>query len=178
MNGVTEYKIEQAAADLVAMFIEVAPKLREQLFEVWGTYIQNIGPVVLDCEPYDVELGIEDMRQKVQDAGALFVSGLHCETAVFGERGNQWFRHVHDLGHLIYDLGFDTASENRVHMRLWRYWLQETDTYEALSLARQSNAVSLYYCDTVGQTDYFEGTGEFPHDQFQFAVERLQGVLE
>jgi hypothetical protein len=178
MNGVTEYKIEQAAADLVAMFIEVAPKLRDQLAEVWGTHIQNVGPVVLDCEPYDVELGIEDMRQKVQDAGALFVSGLHCESAVYGERGNHWFRHVHDLGHLIYDLGFDAASENRVHRRLWRYWLRETDTYKALGEARGFNAMALYYCDTVGQTDYFEQHGEFPADQFQFAVERLRGALE
>lgn len=178
MTAVTEYKIEQAAADLVAMFIEVAPKLRGQLFDVWRTYIQNVGPVVLDCEPYDVELGIGGMRQKTQEAGALFVSGLHCETAVFGERGNHWFRHVHDLGHLIYDLGFDAASENRVHTRLWRYWLQETDTYKALGKARKENAMSLYYCDTVGQTDYFEQHGEFPADQFQFAVERLRGVLE
>jgi len=177
MNGETEYKIEQAAADLVAMFIEVAPKLRE-LAGVLGIHIQNAGPVVLDCEPYDVELGIEGMRQKVQDAGALFVSGLHCETAVYGERGNHWFRHVHDLGHLLYDLGFDALSEYRVHMRLWRHWLRETDTYKALNGTRRENALSLYHCDTVGQSNYFERHGEFPADQYQFAVERLQGVLE
>src|SRR5690554_5640823 len=147
MNGSTEYRIEQAAADLVAMFIEVAPQLRRQLWDVWRTYVRNVGPVVVDYEPYDVELGIEDMRQRVRASGALYVSGLHCKTAVYGERGNHWFRHVHDLGHLIYDLGFDAASENRVHLRLWRYWLQETDTYKALSEARKSNALWLYYCD-------------------------------
>ena len=161
--------VENGARLLVVMYEEVAPALRAALAACKQIEIRNVVPVTTGGQPYDVECvgALELMQAKVRRDKCLLVSDDFSTSSVYGPDGNSWFRYVHDMGHMLYDLGFDAESENTLHQMLWDA-LRRTQAFQVAPQAHKGAAWLVYQADTKGQTDFHEKFGEFPEDQTAF----------
>lgn len=161
--------VENGASLLVDMYKEVAPALRAALAACKQIEVENEEPLTLVGQPYDVDGpdALARMLAEVRRSTSLWVSCDFSETSVYGPEGNAWFRHVHDMGHMLYDLGFDAESENTLHQYLWDA-LRRTRVFQVAPQAHKAAAWLVYQADTKGQTDFYEKFGEFPEDQTAF----------
>lgn len=161
--------VEVGARLLVAMYKEAAPMLRAALAACKQIEISNTEPLLLPDQPYDVDLpdALVRMQGSVKLLNKLWVSAEFSDTSVYGKLGNWWFRYVHDMGHMLYDLGFDDESEGKLHIMLWDA-LRRTPVFQVAPQANKASAWLVYQADTKGQTDFHEKFGEFPEDQAAF----------
>lgn len=170
------HMVHAAACWLVEAYRKAAPDMARSL-SVCGLAVQA-HPAGVSFEPYDVEQGLDAMIARVKEDGILFVSELNQDTAIYpdhgGIDGNLWFRHVHDMGHLLYRLGFTAAEERLLHSQLWAAHVEPN--LPAIPFVRELCRI-VYDADTHGQTEHFEATGEFPVDQMRFAIAYLRGAL-
>lgn len=97
--------------------------------------------------------------------GVLFVAKEGCANSIYGERGNLWFRAMHDLGHLTFDKDTTYEDECELAMILWPLIADELPTD---CLHYLPTMIQVYIADTIGQSMYCEEHGVFPADQIAF----------
>lgn len=106
---------------------------------------------------------LAEMRDCIRDNnGVLFVAQEGCAQSIYGERGNVWFRAMHDLGHLTF--GKDTTTQDEIDLAfiLWQFIADELpDDY-------WYDCAQVYMADTIGQSLYCDEYGVFPADQIAF----------
>lgn len=118
---------------------------------------------------------LAEMRDCIRDNnGVLFVAREGCAQSIYGERGNLWFRAMHDLGHLTFGKDTTYKDEYDLAMILWQFIADE------LPADYRYDCAQVYIADTIGQSMYCDEHGVFPADQIAFvqAVCRneVQGV--
>lgn len=104
-----------------------------------------------------------EMRDCIRDNnGVLYVAQEGCAQSIYGERGNLWFRAMHDLGHLTF--GKDTTYKDEIDLAfiLWQYIPDHIPSEYWEDCAR------VYIADTIGQSMYCDEHGVFPADQITF----------
>jgi hypothetical protein len=156
---VTIREIIVAHAKLVRMYREVFPHLRDNL---------KVGRGIDLRQQNDLERGVAGMTSAVRTAGCLKVSSLN-NTSLYPYTGNEWFRTVHDMVHILYGLGFTPGEEKQVHDHLWVY-LRNTAAWWDLPTDQQAVVAAVYRADTYGQTEYERRNGCFPADQGAFTI--------
>lgn len=167
--------IEQAAFNLSVLYRHAAHNLVEALANK-GIKLNHRCPRVTAGQPHVVEgpLALLDMRHKVQETGQLWVSSDFSDQTIYPEPSdNHWFRFVHDMGHLLYDCGFDSEGEAKLHPLLWQ-WLATVPGFHSLTPQEQRWCWAVYMADTQGQSDYFDEHGEFPEDQRAFVITKAK----
>lgn len=168
-------QVLNAAAFLAQAYRDIEPRLRSALARR-GIIIRNYCPSVVNGQPYDVSLGIQPMIQRVTSERTLYVSGEFSEGTVYpAPADNHWFRHVHDMVHLLCEGGFDVEGETEVHSWLWQF-IQTTPGYWGLTDDECEWVWAVYYADTYGQTEFFDGCGDFPAFQRQFVIKKAQEI--
>lgn len=168
-------EIVAAHSLLVRMYIEAFKTLKANLAAGLNIELRHDTPSTCAAEPYDVALGVDAMAQAVRAGGVLKVSNLHNST-LYERGGNEWFRTVHDMVHLLYGLGFSPNDEDKVHRFLWRY-LSATQAWWSLSDDQKLVVAAVYQADTYAQTKYERRTGSFPEDQGAFVIKHVQRRL-
>lgn len=161
--------IDLAAYHLSILYRAIAYPLTQAL-KLSGVPISHACPRVVAGQPYDVTgaVAVSVMRAKVVETGMLWVSSDFCDNTIYETASdNQWFRFVHDMGHILYGLAFDSAGEKQLHKNLWQ-WIETCPQYWALTAEQQRWVYAVYMADTQGQTDYFDLLGEFPPNQRAF----------
>lgn len=106
---------------------------------------------------------LAEMRDCIRDnGGVLYVAQEGCAQSIYGERGNLWFRAMHDLGHLTF--GKDTTYKDECDLAfiLWQFIADELPTDHWYDCAQ------VYIADTIGQSMYCDEYGVFPADQIAF----------
>lgn len=94
--------------------------------------------------------------------GVLFVAQEGCANSIYGERGNLWFRAMHDLGHLTFDMETTYKDECELARILWQFIADE------LPAGYWYDCAQVYIADTIGQSMYCDEHGVFPADQIAF----------
>lgn len=170
-QSATPREIVQAHVHLVAIYKELMPRLRMCIGPMRGVRLQTEPEVVMQ-EPFaPTPAGLAAMRERVVQHGYLPVSGLN-NTTMYPEDGNAWFRTVHDLTHVLFDLGFTADEEIQVHTALWRF-IETSVEWFALTERSQRVVRAVYNVDTYAQSAYFTRHGEFPADQGQFLLDNI-----
>lgn len=106
---------------------------------------------------------LAEMRDCIRDnGGVLYVAQEGCAQSIYGERGNLWFRAMHDLGHLTFNKQTTTQDEIDLAFILWQYIPDHIPSEYWEDCAR------VYIADTIGQSLYCEAHGAFPDDQVAF----------
>lgn len=106
---------------------------------------------------------LAEMRDCIRDNnGVLFVAQEGCAQSIYGERGNLWFRAMHDLGHLTFDKATTYKDECELAMILWPLIADE------LPAEYWYDCAQVYIADTIGQSMYCDEHGVFPADQIAF----------
>lgn len=168
-------EIVAAHSHLGGLYRQVFPQLRDCLKARHALHLSHSEPKIVGAEPYDVAAGIADMLQAVKASQVLKVSGLHDST-LYERDGNAWFRTVHDMVHLLYELGFTPAAELRVHDELWSF-ITTAAGWHSLSGRQALIAEAVYWADTTAQTLYEKRTGKFPVDQGAFVIQQVKRRL-
>lgn len=109
---------------------------------------------------------LDEMRSCIQGTGGtLLVAGEGCETSIYGRTGNLWFRAMHDLGHLTYDMQTTYNDEVSLAGILWQHVLPHipAEFWFDCSL--------VYFADTIGQSMHADEYEYFPDDQVAFVQE-------
>lgn len=168
--------IDLAAYHLANLYRHIAFPLTQAL-KFQGVNLTHSCPRTTPGQPYDVtgDAPLTAMRDKVVATGQLWVSSDFCADTIYETAAdNQWFRFIHDMGHLLYGCEFDSAGEAELHKRLWQ-WLETCPSFWALTTEEQRWVKAVYLADTQGQTDYFDEHGEFPKYQ-RIVVRQLAEV--
>lgn len=106
---------------------------------------------------------LAEMRDCIRDNnGVLFVAQEGCADSIYGERGNLWFRAMHDLGHLTFNKQTTTQDEIDLAFILWQY------IPDHIPSEYWEDCACVYIADTIGQSLYCEAHGAFPDDQVAF----------
>lgn len=106
---------------------------------------------------------LAEMRDCIRDNnGVLFVAQEGCAQSIYGERGNLWFRAMHDLGHLTFNKQTTTQDEIDLAFKLWQH------IPDHIPSEYWEDCASVYIADTIGQSLYYEAHGAFPDDQVAF----------
>lgn len=106
---------------------------------------------------------LAEMRDCIRDNnGVLFVAQEGCAQSIYGERGNLWFRTMHDLGHLTFGKDTTYKDECDLAMILWQFIADE------LPADYRYDCAQVYTADTIGQSMYCDEHGVFPADQIAF----------
>lgn len=156
-----------AAFQLAQLYRDIEPRLRVSLAHK-GIYVANYIPRGVHGTPIPVDQGIKHFTATVQARRELLVSKDFCDTSIYPAMvDNLWFRHVHDLGHMLYQCDFDSAGERELHPQLWK-WIETSPGYWMLSRNEQRWVYAVYWADTQGQTEYYDEHGKFPDDQAEF----------
>ena len=109
---------------------------------------------------------LAEMRDCIRDnGGVLYVAQEGCAQSIYGERGNLWFRAMHDLAHLTFNKQTTTQDEIDLAFILWQYIPDHIPSEYWEDCAR------VYIADTIGQSLYCEEHGAFPDDQIAFVQE-------
>lgn len=141
-----------------------------------GIDIRHASPRVVMSQPYDMANpnALEYMLHDVKAYNRLEVSGLFSAATVYDSPSdNHAFRFLHDMGHLLYGLGFDYAGESALHPRLWS-WIETVPMFWSLSKEEQRWCWAVYMADTRGQTDYYETHNVFPENQRAFVLDKAR----
>lgn len=163
-------QVLQAAASLAVLYRHVEPRIRGALAYTGLTLRQGIPCVNNDAAP-SIDQGIAAFTAQVKDVGILVVSGEFSSRTIYPTaQDNHWFRHVHDMAHILYQCEFDSEGESKLHPLLWR-WIETTPFFWSLPADMQAWVRAVYYADTQGQTDYFDKHGAFPNNQRVFVAE-------
>lgn len=109
---------------------------------------------------------------EAKNQNILRVTDEFSETSIYGTSGNITFRIFHDYGHLMYRKQFTTEQEVELANIQW-------DDI-AVHIPREWRKVCkvVYLADTVEQSLYESGCGEFPKDQKEFVLGFLIKHLE
>lgn len=106
---------------------------------------------------------LQEMRDCIRDNdGRLLIAQEGCAQSIYGERGNLWFRAMHDLGHLTFNKQTTTKDEIDLAFTLWQLIPDHIPSEYWEDCAR------VYIADTIGQSLYCEEHGAFPDDQIAF----------
>lgn len=107
-----------------------------------------------------------EMRECIADNnGTLYVASEGCAGSIYGYSGNVWFRAMHDLGHLTYDM--DTTYDDELTLAgiLWQLVLVHIPSEFWYDCS------AVYFADTIGQSMHADEYGYFPDDQVAFVQE-------
>lgn len=109
---------------------------------------------------------LDEMRSCIADNnGTLYVASEGCENSIYGHTGNLWFRAMHDLGHLTYDMRTTYNDEVALAGILWQLVLVH------IPIEYQLDCNRVYTADTIGQSMHSDEYGYFPADQVAFVRE-------
>ncbi len=106
---------------------------------------------------------LAEMRDCIRDNnGVLYVAQEGCAQSIYGERGNLWFRTMHDLGHLTF--GKETTYKDEIDLAfiLWQY------IPDHIPSEYWEDCAQVYIADTIGQSLYYDAHGAFPDNQVAF----------
>lgn len=128
----------------------------------------KLTPCKVDSAPNTYEALLDATRR-----GELPYSDENASTAIYPGNGNDWFRIMHDCGHVAFQLDFSLPSEVQLAHVMWPL------LSKYIPRGGQVDCYEVYLADTVGQSLYCEKFGEFPKDQRAFVVDWLvDGRLE
>ena len=118
----------------------------------------------------------EAMRDDYSHTGVIAINVDNCDNTIFGAPDvNYLFRAWHDYCHIQVNGGFDRAGE----LAAMRLMCEHIDAHPGLSDALKATCKELVRIEVEGQVDYFLATGQFPENQFDFALSiYLEGVYK
>jgi len=156
---VNKLQVTMAAQLLAKAYEQVARKLLRDMpggcQRVKGVQTYTEAPSTLD-----------EMRDCIRDnGGVLYVAQEGCAQSIYGERGNLWFRAMHDLGHLTFDMRTTYNDEVALAGILWQLVLMH------IPAEYWQDCTHVYYADTIGQSMHADEYGYFPADQVSFVQE-------
>lgn len=122
-------------------------------------------PYVFILTPYHIEAPstLAEMFQAARE-GLFKISTEDCDTAIYGQQGNQLFRMYHDAGHLKHQL--DTVLEDELVL-FQRQW---ADLLPLIPEEDKWPCNLIWQADTAGQGWLHQMTGAFPTDQTAFVL--------
>ena len=116
---------------------------------------------------------LDEMRSCIRDnGGVLLIAGEGCGDSIYGHTGNVWFRAMHDLGHLTFDMRTTYDDEVALSDILWQLVLVHIPS-EFLY-----DCCAVYFADTIGQSMHADEYGCFPADQVAFVREMCRRADE
>lgn len=109
---------------------------------------------------------LDEMRSCIQGTGGvLLIAGEGCENSIYGLIGNLWFRAMHDLGHLTFDMRTTYNDEVSLAGILWQLVVVHIPAEYEVDCSR------VYFADTIGQSMHADEYEYFPDDQVAFVRE-------
>ncbi len=124
--------------------------------------VNGYGYTLVNCPPTTLMDMIRTIERSEREHAGYPVWGGGSEQTVFGSaHANYAFRYLHDHRHVEHLLDTSEGDE----LALARYWQRELKREGA-----SEDVLHLAWIDTAGQARYFAEKGQFPHDQFTFAL--------
>jgi hypothetical protein len=114
------------------------------------------------------------MRDDWQRTGRIAVNVDNSVNTIFGSPDVNWlFRAWHDYCHIQCNGGFDRDGE----LAAMRLMCDHINAHPGLTPAQRATFCELVRIEVEGQVDYYMATGQFPENQFDFAVRLyLEGI--
>lgn len=130
-------------------------------------FFGSLVPHTLTCSEYK---SFEEMKKFYEDHGYLKINVDHSDKTIFGDPTVNWlFRAWHDMCHVIENAGFDREGETKA-LRLMQ---KQINDYPSVSVENKTKFNKILEVEVLGQLDYYEQHGDFPEDQYSFALTKL-----